>query len=110
MPIIKTRQNTTDLVAQYFGAIDSLFVMAQMNGISITEDVVPGNNLISLTPSLSQVRGGSQQVVNYYLKTGLDIASEPLPIDNAFPRANGGIGFMKITNTDLPQSNDFISS
>src|SRR5665213_3436045 len=102
MPIIKTRQNTTDLVAQYFGQVDSLFAMAQMNGISITEDVVPGNILVAATDN--------KQVVNYYIKTGLNIASEPLPIDNTLPHPLGGIGYMKITNPALPLSNDFISS
>jgi hypothetical protein len=76
--------------------------MAQMNGISITEDVVPGDTLLAVTDS--------KQVVNYYVKTGLDIASEPLPVDSDQPHANGGIGYMKIINVDLPQTNDFISS
>ncbi len=100
MPIIKKRQNTIDLVAQYFGAVDSLFDMAQMNGISITENVVPGNTIEALTVN--------KQVVNYFIKNALDIASEPLPVLTG--GINGGIGFMKITNPDLPQSNDFIVS
>lgn len=100
MPIIKTRQNTTDLVAQYYGNVDSLFDMATLNDISITENPVPGNEILA-APS-------NTQVVNYYANSGLDVASEPLP---TLPGSSGGgIGYMKITNPNLPQTNDFIVS
>lgn len=102
MQVIKKRQNTTDLVAQHYGTVESLFDMAQLNGISITEDLVPGNNIETVAVDT--------QVVNYFSKNALDIASDPLPVDNAIPQPFGGIGYMKIRNADLPQSNDFIVS
>lgn len=102
MAVIKKHQNTTDLVAQHYGTMESLFDMAVANDISITEDVQPGDEITTAPVE--------KNVTNYYTQTGLDIASAPLEPDVNYPKPNGGIGFMKITNPDLPQSDDFIAS
>jgi hypothetical protein len=96
--MLKKHQNNTDFVCQHFGSMASLFSMAQLNGISITETPVPG------TPYLVQV--ANKEVVNYYLKSNLSISSKNdfkiLPLR--------GIGYMRISIGVSESQNDFIVS
>jgi hypothetical protein len=85
MPIIKKHQTTLDFVTQYSGALDGLFTMALLNGISITSEPAPGTNL--------QVEVVDLKTVKYYATSGLDVQSNG--ITNVRP---GGIGYMQIGN------------
>lgn len=48
MPVIKRNESLVDFVSSEIGSVSGLFYLAQKNGISITEDVAPGVELIYL--------------------------------------------------------------
>lgn len=79
---LKKNQTIIDFVCQHTGALDNLFSVLIANDLSITDTITPGNFL--------NVDVFTNNVVNYYLKTGEDI----LTFENNAER--GGIGFMQI--------------
>lgn len=84
-------QELTDFTTQRCGTLSSLFEVAQLNGLSITDDVQPGT---VLKQNISD-----NAVVRFFTNKGIDIVN--------LPKANdvkpGGIGYMQI-------GNDFIVS
>lgn len=88
--VLKKHQNNIDFVAQHSGSLEGLFEMAKLNGISITKDPVPGEQL--------DVVAVDEKVIQSYAVNGLDIASGPdIVVGGA--TVPGGIGFMKLEQT-----------
>ena len=96
--ILKKHQNNTDFVCQHFGTMESLFELAALNGISITEAPVPGVEL--------KTKVVDDKVVLFFEKYGTDISSR-FGIKVLPP---GGIGYMKISSPMAFELNDFIVS
>lgn len=46
MPAIKKHESFTDFVTREMGAVSAMFLVANNNNLSITDDVAPGTNLI----------------------------------------------------------------
>lgn len=83
---IKERQTVVDYTCQNSGTLEALFELAELNGISITQDLAPG--------TLLKARPVERKTVRFYALSVLDIVTdktiEPMP---------GGIGYMQIGNT-----------
>jgi hypothetical protein len=84
MLFIKRDQTLLDMTEQYTGTVDSLFLLATANGISITADLVPGN-------SLQEVPVIDSRVTNYFVQKKYDCTTYLKPVLTL-----GGIGYMKI--------------
>lgn len=82
MQPIKNRQTVVDFTTQNAGDIESLFNVAEANGIGITDDVAPGT-LLSVETTDNKVSG-------FYEGSELDITTTD---KGAQP---GGIGYMQI--------------
>ncbi|MBS0647399.1 MAG: hypothetical protein JSR97_12540 [Verrucomicrobia bacterium] len=97
---IRKHQTNIDFALQHFGDLEGVFDMAMLNGLSITETPAPGTVLKTIV--------NNENVAGYFITKGLDVSGTEPPIpSDVLP---GGIGFMKIINPALPQSNDFIVS
>lgn len=102
MPVLRKHQTLFDFTAQHCGGMDAVFIMAQQNGIGITDTVAAGTSL--------EVMVTDKKVVADFLRNGLVIATAyNLPV---IP--TGGIGFMRIKPDPLQQevnwNNGFIVS
>lgn len=84
-------QELTDFTTQRCGTLSSLFEVAQLNGLSITDDVAPGTML--------KQNVAEPAVVRFFTNKRIDIVNLPKPKDVK----PGGIGYMQI-------GNDFIVS
>jgi hypothetical protein len=80
---IKQRQTVVDYAVQNSGTMESLFEVAILNGVSITEDIAPGT--IMLAPVVEK------KTVEFYNKNAVDITTSQT--NEASP---GGIGYMQI--------------
>ena len=85
--VIKKNQTVLDFSTQFFGTAEALFLMANLNGIGITDDVAPGVELVTEVVN--------KNVVNAFKLRGLDITTS-IVYDPAI--INGGIGLMQIQN------------
>lgn len=81
---IKQNQNLLDMTVQYTGELSNLFLLAQLNGLSITADLTPGNNL-------NEVPVTDKRVSNLFAKIEYDCTTFLRPDLN-----KRGIGYMKI--------------
>ncbi len=81
---VKRFQKTTDFVTQFSGALENLFEMAIMNGIGITDDILPG--------SMLYVNAKNKSVVNFYKNSHIDIITP----EQRLLQQPGGIGYMQI--------------
>jgi hypothetical protein len=87
--IIKKHQTLFDFTVQHAGTMESLIQLAMLNGISITEEVTPGTDL------LTEVERDST-VGNFFIRSGYQVhANYLLSNETALP---GGIGYMQISN------------
>ena len=84
MLTIKQNQNLLDMVVQHTGQLDNLFLLAQLNALSITGDLVAGHQL-------QEVPVTDKRVVNLFAKKEYDCTTFLKPVFT-----QGGIGFMKI--------------
>lgn len=89
--VLKKHQTLADWTTQYFGGISSLFTMAEINGISVTDEPDPG--------SILKRAIADETVVKFYADNGYDVSSSK----KAAQVKPGGIGYMQI-------GNDFIVS
>lgn len=98
--VLKTQQNNTDFVCQHWGSLESLFEMALLNDISITELPQPGQQLKAAMID--------EKVVSFFINARLDISSN----NETFVTTPGGIGYMKIVDVGSPvdSAEDFIVS
>lgn len=83
MPItkqIRVRQTVPDFACQCAGQLDALFEIAELNGISITEDVEPGTELL--------LNEADQRVITFFKNNTEDIVT-----DAHIP---GGIDYMAV--------------
>ncbi len=71
MPLIKKHQTLLDFATQRTGKAEGLFDVAVLNGLSITEEPVPGAAL--KVPEITE--GKQLQVINFFIESGLDIMS-----------------------------------
>lgn len=85
--VLKKYQTTLDFSTQYFGTAEALFLMANLNGIAITDEPAPGTQLVTETVDL--------KVVTAYRLNGLDITTA-INYDPSI--IYGGIGYMQIQN------------
>lgn len=81
---IKQNQNMLDMTVQYTGVLDSLILLAQLNGVSITADLIAGNNL-------NEVPVVDNRVTSFFQKIEYDCTTV---FRQALPP--GGIGYMQI--------------
>lgn len=81
--VLKQRQTVVDFACQYSGTMESLFELALLNGVSLTQDVAPGTALKAVPVDL--------KTVDYYAASVLDIVTDKTV--NTMP---GGIGYMQI--------------
>jgi hypothetical protein len=86
--VLKKHQTFLDYTTQHSGSLDGLFEMAQLNGLTITENVVPGTSLQKLV--------FNNRVAEEYKKMGVDVVSNK---DLGIEITVGGIGAMQIGNT-----------
>ena len=101
LKVLKKHQNNTDFVCQYFGSVESLFELAALNDISITETPMPGAQLLT--------SNAENKVVDFFAGARIDITSASRAVDAPAP-IQSGIGYWQITDPANPQSNDFIVS
>jgi hypothetical protein len=87
MLTIKPNQNMLDMVVQHSGELANLFLLAQLNGVSITANLTPGNNL-------KPVPITDKRVVSLFEKIDYDCTTFIKPGINS-----RGIGYMKIGAT-----------
>lgn len=83
-PSIKKHQTFVDFVTQASGALDGLFECAKLNGLSVTYDIAPGTQLLSVQLN--------DEVISFFKTQNMDIVGSPLSPE-VFP---GGIGNMQI--------------
>lgn len=84
--IIKKHQELSDFTTQYAGTLSSLFEMAKLNGLSITDEVAPGMAL--------KINKAELKVARYYANAGIDVVSTK-KVSELKP---GGVGYMQIGN------------
>lgn len=99
---LKKHQNNTDFVCQHFGTLEALFDLAALNGISITEQPVPGTFLKAKTVD--------EKTVRYFIKSLDDVVSDSAISIDEVPPIYGGIGYMKISRPTTRFTNNFIVS
>lgn len=80
---IKRFQTVVDYTVQNSGTLESLFEVAESNGVGITEDVAPGT--VMLAPETET------KVTSFYDAKALDITTHATDAE-----ALGGIGYMQI--------------
>lgn len=83
---LKKQQTLADWTTQHFGAFEALFEMAQLNGLSVTEEPEPGTVLQRMITDAA--------VVTYFARNNVDVVS----YKTAAAVQPGGIGFMQIAN------------
>lgn len=81
--ILKKNQTILDFTIQFAGAVDELFNVALANGVSITEDIAAGTDLI--------VQAANLRVTKYFTGSSLDIATLA-----GYDLLPDGIGYMQI--------------
>lgn len=84
--VVKKHQEITDFTTQHAGSLSSLFEVALLNGMSITDNVNAG--------SVLKVNASDLKVIKYYKTRLLDIVNTP----KANTIQPGGIGYMQIGN------------
>ena len=62
------RQTLTDIATQYLGSADAAYDIAVLNGLSVTDDIVPGTELIM--PAIVNA-----EIVSYYVNKGIQPAT-----------------------------------
>ena len=81
---IKRFQKLPDFVTQFGGSLNSLFDIAMLNGVGITDEIAPGTPLfVSVQNSL---------IVSYYKNSTQDIITR----ERNVIQQPGGIGYMQI--------------
>ncbi|KAA2245485.1 hypothetical protein F0L74_05880 [Chitinophaga agrisoli] len=85
MPVIKRHQTLADFATQYTGSIQGLVQVAQLNGLSMTDDIAPGTDLV--TGEVIDVRNSTQT-------TGDEIATIGRVLE---PEQLEGIGYWIIS-------------
>lgn len=91
MPFIKKHQTFFDAIAQHCGDMENTWDVVRKNGISITDEPVPGS--LMEVPIVT-----APKVTNYFIRENINIATRDNPFANT-----GGIGYMKI-QTDFKVS------
>lgn len=89
MPIIKKHQTVMDFAAQHGGSLDTIFIIALKNGISISALPTPGTEL-----AVPETELADSKVVATYKANGLTIATDL----NLLSKPKGGINYMQIGN------------
>ncbi len=84
--VLKKQQTVLDFTTQHAGTIESMFKMALLNGISVTDEVTEGTAL--------KIDAEKLQVVNYFIIRAIDVVSAK----KASEVQPGGIGYMQIQN------------
>jgi hypothetical protein len=85
LQLMQQRQTVADFTCQHCGTMEALFLLAELNGISVTENVAPGTELKAIPTE--------NKIIAFYANSILDIVTED--IDRVKP---GGIGYMQIQN------------
>ena len=87
MPIIKKYQTPIDFSCQHCGTAEALFLLANLNGISITDEPAPGTTLLSEVVDT--------KVVSAFMKNELHIATS---LNDNPGTGFSGIGYMQIAH------------
>lgn len=83
------RQSVLDVAVQHSGSIESIFDLASLNGLSVTDDLVPNDSL-----QRSEVTTDAD-VVFYYSTKGIIPSTAP-SADDIAQHPIGGINYMGI--------------
>lgn len=86
--VLKKHQTFLDYTTQHSGALDGLFELALLNGLTITQNVAPGTSLQKVV--------SNKRVVEEIKRMGVDVVSNK---DLGIEITIGGIGTMQIGNT-----------
>lgn len=63
---VLSNQTLTDIALQVYGSAEGVFLLAQENGLSVTDDLTPGQWLM-----FSQNRVSDKKIVQYYAVNGI---------------------------------------
>jgi hypothetical protein len=84
--VLQKHQTLLDYSTQHGGMAESLFAMAMLNGIGMTDSIAPGVPL--------RINVDKKKVVDAFVQKRLDIAC----LVAIIPPSPGGIGYMQIEN------------
>lgn len=87
-------QNLLDISIQHTGTVSNCFVIAVVNGLCISDDLIPGQKLIIPESVVTD-----NEILNYYTAKNIQPATAyPLSIDEE-TEENSGINYMQIGST-----------
>lgn len=87
-------QNLLDISIQHTGSVDNCFIIAVANGLCISDDLTPGQEIV--IPDDVVI---NNEILNYYTAKEIQPATAyPLSAGEE-TEENGGIGYMQIGST-----------
>lgn len=105
MAIVLHNQTILDLSMQELGSVEYMFEVAMANGLSITDKLAAGNDI--LIPVIETTSREKETARILQQKRNKPASDDDEP-ENQLPPS--GIGYMKIINPASPSSIDFIVS
>lgn len=96
--IVLNNQMLIDIAIRYFGTVEALVELAVLNGISITEELVPGQTL-----ELPNIDYGFQEVVAFFKVNKKQPATALTQDNNEIIEGDSGIGFWIIEDNFIVQ-------
>lgn len=88
----KQAQSFFDLVIQGTGNVENAFEMALLNGVSMTDDLFIGQEVLPTAVT-------SKSIVSQWNDDNLPATFELFPISGGLSPNTGGIGYMRIEQT-----------
>jgi hypothetical protein len=82
-------QSLFDIAIQYCGTVEAVFDFALLNGIGITQELIPGQTLLVANKDY-----GCSEIVNYFSNNGIKPATGITP--EQLQEQPDGIGYMRI--------------
>lgn len=95
---VLNNQTLLDIAIRYFGTVEAVLAIAILNGISITEELVPGQTL-----ELPNIDFGFQEVVAFFEVNKIQPATALTQEESDIIEGATGIGFWIIGNNFIVQ-------
>lgn len=95
---VLNNQSLLDIAIRTFGTVEAVLAIAILNGISITQELVPGQVL-----NLPSIDYGNQEIVNFFDINKKDPATALTEEDKAIIEGDSGIGFWIIEDNFIVQ-------
>lgn len=96
--VVLNNQTLLDIAIRYYGTVEAVLAIAILNGISITEELVPGQTL-----QLPNTDFGFKEVVAFFEVNKIQPATALTQEDTAITEGDSGIGFWEIENNFIVQ-------